>query len=645
VKPYILTALFIFTGIRYGWTQDSPVLISSKMFDGEQKIVLSELNGWLFKYGNDSSWANKELNSVDWKELKPAELSAKLVDSTGRLEGWFRFTFRLDTDFMNMPLFIGRGGWAATDIYIDGKFLASFGNTSKDHKIYKEHDPADELSIPVGLEPGKEHLIALHFVDYIAPFSFGLLRSATVGTHRPIRQGLHSLLTLTGSEYNLNIIKYNREKQLYRSVWLSASTLLALLFWLLFFLSRGENKTLLLIALYCTCSGLSNLTRFFITNPDVTFEIYRKNDLLFKLFTWIIFVLTFIIAKQTLNFRVVRRIKPFLVIFCLLAAVSIFTNLFLKFLYLSMMASFFFYTYVLLSYRKKLSVPQWAIAAGLSVSVLFGVLFGVLNFASYFNKYWQLLQTGIYFTFPLSLLIYVSLRFREFIKEKEEQMVKQQENNKELLELEARALRAQMNPHFIFNSMNSIKSLINKNENDKAADYLTTFSKLIRTLFQNSDKREVSLHEELETCRLYTQLEAMRFGSKLEFVFDIDESIDLKDFKVPALILQPFIENAIWHGLMPKETGGRVIIRVKRSDGVIQCIIDDDGIGREQSKKFKPAFETTHQSRGVGITQSRLELDKILNEREDAIYIIDKVDQNGGTEGTKVIITFKENTN
>jgi len=615
------------------------------MFDGEQKIILSELNGWLFKNGNDSSWANKELNILDWKELKPEELSAKLVDSTGRMEGWFRFSFRLDTDFVNIPLHIGRGGWAATDVYIDGKFMASFGNTSKDQKIYKEHNPGDEFSIPVGLEPGKEHVIALHFVDYSAPLSFGLLRSATVGTHRPIRQGLHSLLTLTGPEYNISTAKYLRVKQLYRSVWLSASTLLALLFWLLFFLSRGENKTILLIALYCTCSGLSNLTRFFIVNPDISFLIYQKNDLLFKLFTWIIFVLTFIIAKRTLNFRIVRSAKPILFTFCVLAALSIFTNYYLKFLYLSMMASFFFYTYILLSFRKKLSVAQWTIAAGLSISVLFGVLFGILNFGSYYNKYWQLLQTGIYFTFPLSLLIYVSIRFREIMREKEEQMVKQQEINKELLELEARALRAQMNPHFIFNSMNSIKSLINKNENDKAADYLTTFSKLIRTLFQNSDKREVSLYEELETCRLYTQLEAMRFGNKLEFVFDIDESIDLKDFKVPALILQPFIENAIWHGLMPKETGGRVTIKIKKSDGVIQCIIDDDGIGREQSKKFKPAYETTHQSRGVGITQSRLELDKLLNEREDAIYIIDKLDENGGTEGTKVIITFKETTN
>jgi anti-sigma regulatory factor (Ser/Thr protein kinase) len=241
-----------------------------------------------------------------------------------------------------------------------------------------------------------------------------------------------------------------------------------------------------------------------------------------------------------------------------------------------------------------------------------------------------------------ALIMVVTFFYRRHIfsvrKKEREKVI----HEKELVELEAKALRAQMNPHFVFNSLNSIKSLINKNDNEKAAGYLSTFSKLIRTLFQNSDKREVSLYEELETCKLYTQLEKMRFGHKVEFVFDVDESIDLKDFKVPALILQPFIENAIWHGLMPKETGGKITIQVKRIEDTIQCIIEDNGIGRELSMKNKPQYESTHQSKGIGLTKSRLELDKLLNEREDKIFIIDKEDENGKPEGTKVIISFKE---
>jgi signal transduction histidine kinase len=242
-------------------------------------------------------------------------------------------------------------------------------------------------------------------------------------------------------------------------------------------------------------------------------------------------------------------------------------------------------------------------------------------------------------TLDRQLIANIGLSANELIKQYH---LKRTEMQKKMFELEATALRAQMNPHFIFNSLNSIKSLINKNENDKAAGYLTTFSKLIRTLFQNADKREVSLFEEIETCKLYTQLERMRFGDKVDFIFHVDETIDTKDIKMPALILQPFIENAIWHGLVPKETGGRVFISVKENQGAVQCIIDDDGIGRELSKQYKTSYEASHQSKGIAMTHSRLELDKLLNEREDSIQIIDKKNEVGTAEGTTIIITFKE---
>ena len=121
-----------------------------------------------------------------------------------------------------------------------------------------------------------------------------------------------------------------------------------------------------------------------------------------------------------------------------------------------------------------------------------------------------------------------------------------------MLELEAKALRAQMNPHFIFNCLNSIKSLIQQHEEEKSVTYLTTFSKLIRTLFNNADKKEISLYDEIETCKLYLQLEAMRFDTKFSYSVNVDENIDLKSIQVPALIIQPFIENAIWHGIVPR---------------------------------------------------------------------------------------------
>jgi signal transduction histidine kinase/CheY-like chemotaxis protein len=221
--------------------------------------------------------------------------------------------------------------------------------------------------------------------------------------------------------------------------------------------------------------------------------------------------------------------------------------------------------------------------------------------------------------------------------------LKREKMEHNLLDMEAKTLRAQMNPHFIFNCMNSIKSLIQSDEGNKAVTYLTTFSKLLRTILQNSDEREVTLYDELETCKLYVQLEALRFGNKFNYQFNIDESTDLKSIKVPALIIQPFIENAIWHGIMPKENGGTVSVSVVRDGNAVRCIIEDNGIGRERSKQneFKTG-QAPHQSKGICLTQGRLHLDSLLNSRNSGAEIIDKYDQSAKPAGTKIVLTFSE---
>ncbi|CAN5511894.1 hypothetical protein BH10BAC2_BH10BAC2_48430 [soil metagenome] len=234
------------------------------------------------------------------------------------------------------------------------------------------------------------------------------------------------------------------------------------------------------------------------------------------------------------------------------------------------------------------------------------------------------------------------LKYKIILEQKEAEKLRAVYERK-LLELEAKALRSQMNPHFIFNCMNSIKSLVQKKEEDKAVNYLTTFSKLIRTIFQNSDKREITLYDEIETCRLYTQLESMRFGNKLSYSFTIDETIDLKSIMIPALILQPFIENAIWHGIMPKEEGGILCVNISKKNEKVFCMVEDNGIGRKLSQQNKfNAAASTHQSKGMRLTQSRLELSNTLNQRNASVEIIDKINGKGEAEGTKVILVFSE---
>jgi hypothetical protein len=239
----------------------------------------------------------------------------------------------------------------------------------------------------------------------------------------------------------------------------------------------------------------------------------------------------------------------------------------------------------------------------------------------------------------VTLVIYLVHRRIQFIRKAERQKSK---HEKELLELEAKALRAQMNPHFIFNCLNSIKSLIQQNENEKSVTYLTTFSKLIRTLLNNADKKEITLYGEIETCKYYLQLEAMRFDTKFSYTVNIDEAIDLKSVQVPALIIQPFIENAIWHGIVPHDRGGNVSLNVIQENSIIEIIIDDDGVGRETSQQNKSASGLAHQSKGVNLTQSRLELNNLLQLRKAKLEIIDKKDENGTALGTTVIIKIKE---
>jgi len=236
------------------------------------------------------------------------------------------------------------------------------------------------------------------------------------------------------------------------------------------------------------------------------------------------------------------------------------------------------------------------------------------------------------------LIVYFVQKRIHFIKRTEKQRSMYE---KTLLELEAKALRAQMNPHFIFNCMNSMKALIQNDEKKVSIEYLTTFSKLIRTLFQNSDKRQISLYDEIETCRLYTQLESMRLKGKLLYNFSIDPNLDLKSVMVPALIVQPFIENAIWHGIVPKDKGA-INISVTGNEKIIFCEVDDDGIGRETARLNKPTTPVIHESKGVHLSQQRLNLEKTLNDTNASIEIIDKA-ENNFSAGTKVILTFKLN--
>lgn len=406
---------------------DSIVSFSSDAFGGNYELYISNLDGWLFKEGNDTLWAAKDINTEDWMKLKPTELSSRFADENGKVEGWFRFRLPLDKDF-RIPLGIRRGGWAATDIYVNGKLLSSFGNTGINGQTFQEYNPVDKLSVKVNLEPGEENVIAIHFVDYVSPLSPRYLKSATTGGARDVTSGLEYFLALTTPEHDPYMLESSKRTLLYRSIWTSVTVLLAFLFWLLFFQNQNEKQTLKLIALYSTFSALSNLTRFYFTDPDISFIAFRLSDLLQKLSMWIVVLVTFTITATILNFGFNRIFRTVAVVYAFLGSLSIFFNFVGSFLSINVVIASLGVTYILISSWKKLAGAQWAIATGVMLSILFATALVVNKSPTDF-----FLLTCFYFSFPLSLLVYISMRFREILNEVNEnarQVVEMSEEKK-----------------------------------------------------------------------------------------------------------------------------------------------------------------------------------------------------------------------
>lgn len=198
-----------------------------------------------------------------------------------------------------------------------------------------------------------------------------------------------------------------------------------------------------------------------------------------------------------------------------------------------------------------------------------------------------------------------------FYKRKRDAKARQQEAElkAEIAGTEMKALRAQMNPHFIFNSLNSIGDYIAKNNTQLADEYLTKFAKLMRLVLENSEQKEVSLQQDMEALELYMQLESLRMNSKFSYEIKIDSNIDRENTMVPPLLLQPFVENSIWHGISKKEGKGNISISIKKEDGMINCIVEDDGVGRKGLSEVTSLKDRSgRRSLGMKITKERIDI-------------------------------------
>jgi len=247
-------------------------------------------------------------------------------------------------------------------------------------------------------------------------------------------------------------------------------------------------------------------------------------------------------------------------------------------------------------------------------------------------------------------LIYLAfkLRLRQLLREsrlQSEKLMLKSELEAKLASLEMTALRAQMNPHFIFNCLNSINRFIIVSDNETASEYLTKFSRLIRLVLDNSRAEQITLERELETLRLYIEMEKLRFVDRFDCSISIDEQIPVSQTYIQPMLVQPYVENAIWHGLMHLKQGGLLDIRMQLINDQLVVSIIDNGIGRQKSMSMKSVQMISNSSHGMKVTAERLAL---LNSKMDAqarVVITDLSDELNQPAGTivELFLPFDQN--
>ncbi|HEV9036526.1 MAG TPA: histidine kinase [Puia sp.] len=255
------------------------------------------------------------------------------------------------------------------------------------------------------------------------------------------------------------------------------------------------------------------------------------------------------------------------------------------------------------------------------------------------TPFWQ--AAWFYVLILVILVLLVGLLFNMRIKRIHRRQEEKEQVSHRLAELENTALQAQMNPHFIFNCLNSIQQYIFDHEALAANRYLTGFARLIRATLHNSSRNFISLADEVDYLSTYLSLEKLRFKEKMDYKVEIDPSIDMELFVIPPMLIQPFVENSMRHGLRHKTDGtGSILILFKRSDEKLMVIVEDNGIGRKKAAAYKTGEHIEYQSKGMSLTADRIRMMNVKYRDSIHVEVRDMEDGNGRAAGTRVTLEF-----
>ena len=422
-KALILFTTFFYFSLCQG--QEKTVVLSKSMFQSHERLFLAPIEGWIFKQGDDVSWAKDEIDLKGWEKFNPTQLNADMADEVGRVESWFRIKVKLDESFEGMPLALSRDLWAATDVYINGELFHSFGDTGD---TYKAFNPTSKYPTPVSLEVGKEYLIALHFVDYETTF-----------TQRELRlkpQNLQGFFNLTGPSFYQHVTGGIKDAYVYGAISIAVSFLLFFLFWLLVFLNP-EQKVFKLIAILTSLTLLGGIATFSKYFYEFSYDQEKIRFLIENTLQPISTIFGLLILEWILTNKTSILLK---VIFTLLLITNFFAHLFAISLPFGMvfMAMIAYLIYLLFHYRASIKGAQLAIVASLVVPTITAFVWITIHKYSLdlFSEYDKLLTSLLTIGAPFFLLIYISVRFKELLQEvssEAEKVLKVTEEKKELL--------------------------------------------------------------------------------------------------------------------------------------------------------------------------------------------------------------------
>ena len=633
----------------------------------QQGVMLDK--NWKWQAGDNPLWAKPEFDDRRWQFIDPTKDITDLPQVRGCSVSWFRLRFSLkDSITHQLALMVWQAG--ASEIYLDGKRIHQLGKLIGGTHAIKAFNPAGKpISLPIS--PSPHHVLAVRYalqpdLTYTTIFLYenrGF--KAVINTMEQSIDQYHQANDFERSSFRIGIvfiltIIYLSFYLFYpvqrANLYISVFGFLQIFVWSIELYIRFEPRVERQYLLHLVEFNLSVFAAVLILWAIYSL-LEQPKDWVFNALLilgggcivagtfiygwgWVLYSVYFLLLINIAFMRIaIKSIKHQRKGAWIILGGSV--------VFLICWALF---CLGLLGYIPTLPIDLFSIAQ-LSIPVTVALYMGYKSAITHRSLHYQLTEVERLSQDKQQLLAMQNTMLeRQLVQQTNEVMLERQledqrvsqlrsEFERRVADTEMTALRAQMNPHFIFNCLNSIKLYTLQNEADRASDYLTKFSRLIRLVLENSRSDLVPLQSELEALQLYIELEAMRFKHKVQFRIEVAPDIDQRYLCIPPLLLQPYVENAIWHGLMHKSEGGTVAVVVSQpQDNLLHIEITDDGVGRERAGELKSKSAGKHKSFGMQVTADRIRMINQLYNTQTQARIVDLVDSFGEACGTRVIL-------